>query len=34
MVLTSVGGTSTTADYGKDYTIEEIENTIVPVVAM
>ena len=31
--LDFVGGTSTTADYGKDYTIEEIENTIVPVVA-
>ena len=27
------GGSSTTADFGKDYTIEEIESTIVPVVA-
>ena len=31
--LDFVGGTSTTADYGKDYMIEDIENTIVPVVA-
>ncbi len=27
------GGTSTTADFGKDYTIADIENEIVPVVA-
>ncbi len=31
--LDFVGGTSTTADFGKDYTIEEIENEIVPSVA-
>ncbi|MBQ8279023.1 MAG: protein translocase subunit SecD [Roseburia sp.] len=31
--LDFVGGTSTTADYGKDYTIEEIEADIVPEVA-
>lgn len=31
--LDFVGGTSTTADFGKDYTIEEIENDIVPSVA-
>jgi len=27
------GGTSTTADFGKEYTIEEIENEIVPYVS-
>lgn len=31
--LDFVGGTSTTADFGKDYTIEEIEQNIVPLVA-
>ncbi|MBP3488976.1 MAG: protein translocase subunit SecD [Roseburia sp.] len=31
--LDFVGGTSTTADFGKEYTIEDIENEIVPVVA-
>ncbi|MCR5452126.1 MAG: protein translocase subunit SecD [Lachnospiraceae bacterium] len=31
--LEFVGGTSTQADFGKDYTIEEIEDTIVPVVS-
>ncbi len=31
--LDFVGGTSTTADFGKDYTIEEIEKNIVPLVA-
>lgn len=31
--LDFVGGTSTTADFGKDYTIEEIESEIVPLVA-
>ncbi len=31
--LDFVGGTSTTADFGKDYTIEQIEDQIVPVVA-
>lgn len=31
--LDFVGGTSTTADFGKDYTIEEIESDIVPLVA-
>ncbi len=30
--LDFVGGTSTTADFGQDYTQEEIEATIVPVV--
>ena len=30
--LDFVGGTSTTADYGKEYTIEEIESDIIPVV--
>ena len=30
--LDFVGGTSITADFGKDYTQEEIENTIVPVI--
>lgn len=30
--LDFVGGTSTTAEFDKDYTIEEIESTIVPVV--
>ena len=30
--LDFVGGTSTTADFGKDYTIEEIESQIVPQV--
>ncbi len=31
--LDFVGGTSTTADFGKDYTIEQIESEIVPVVS-
>lgn len=31
--LDFMGGTSTTADFGKDYTIEEIEREIVPKVA-
>lgn len=31
--LDFVGGTSTTADFGTDYTIEEIESEIVPLVA-
>jgi len=31
--LDFVGGTSTTADFGKEYTIEEIEDVIVPEVA-
>lgn len=31
--LEFVGGTSTTADYGKDYTIEEVEAEIIPEVA-
>lgn len=31
--LDFVGGSSTTADFGKDYTIEEIESDIVPLVA-
>lgn len=31
--LDFVGGTSTTADFGKEYTIEEIESEIVPLVA-
>ena len=31
--LDFVGGTSTTADFGKEYTIEEIEKDIVPLVA-
>ncbi len=31
--LDFMGGTSTTADFGKDYTIEEIEGTLVPQVA-
>lgn len=31
--LDFVGGTSTTADFGKEYTIEEIESDIVPLVA-
>lgn len=31
--LDFVGGTSTTADFGKEYTIEDIENEIIPVVA-
>ncbi|MBO5070898.1 MAG: protein translocase subunit SecD, partial [Roseburia sp.] len=31
--LDFVGGTSTTADFGKDYTIDEIEAEIVPLVA-
>lgn len=31
--LDFVGGTSTTADFGKEYTIEEIESDIVPMVA-
>lgn len=31
--LDFVGGTSTTADFGKEYTIEDIESEIVPVVA-
>ena len=31
--LEFVGGTSTTADFGKDYTIEQVEEEIVPVVA-
>lgn len=31
--LDFVGGTSTTADFGKEYTIEDIENEIVPKVA-
>ena len=30
--LDFMGGTSTTADFGKDYTIEEIESEIVPYV--
>ncbi|MBO4213476.1 MAG: protein translocase subunit SecD [Lachnospiraceae bacterium] len=30
--LDFVGGTSITADFGKDYSQEEIENTIVPVI--
>ena len=31
--LEFVGGTSTTADFGKDYTVEEVESEIVPEVA-
>lgn len=31
--LDFMGGTSTTADFGEDYTIEEIESDIVPYVA-
>lgn len=31
--LDFMGGTSTTADFGKDYTIEDIETEIVPLVA-
>ncbi len=31
--LDFVGGTSTTADFGKDYTIEQIESEIVPPIA-
>lgn len=31
--LEFMGGTSTTADFGQEYTIEEIEETIVPEVA-
>ncbi len=31
--LDFVGGTSTTADFGKDYTIDEIEQTIIPEFA-
>lgn len=31
--LDFVGGTSTTADFGQEYSIEEIENEIVPLVA-
>lgn len=31
--LDFVGGTSTTADFGKDYSIEDIESEIVPLVA-
>jgi SecD/SecF fusion protein len=31
--LDFVGGTSTTVDFGKDYTIEEIESDIVPYVS-
>ena len=31
--LDFMGGTSTTADFGRDYSIEEIESEIVPVVA-
>ena len=31
--LDFMGGTSTTADFGKDYSIEEIESEIVPAVA-
>ena len=31
--LDFVGGTSTTADFGKEYSIEEIETTIIPEVA-
>ena len=31
--LDFVGGTSTTADFGRSYTIEEIESEIVPLVA-
>ena len=31
--LDFVGGTSTTADFGKEYSIEEIENDVVPLVA-
>lgn len=31
--LDFVGGTSTTADFGADYTIEEIEATIIPEIA-
>ena len=30
--LDFMGGTSTTADFGKEYTIEDIENDIIPVV--
>ncbi len=30
--LDFMGGTSTTADFGKDYTVEQIEDEIVPVV--
>ena len=30
--LDFVGGTSTTADFGKEYTIEEIESDIIPIV--
>ncbi len=31
--LDFVGGTSTTADFGKEYTIEEIERDVIPLVA-
>ncbi|MCI7108195.1 MAG: protein translocase subunit SecD [Lachnospiraceae bacterium] len=31
--LEFVGGTSISADFGKDYTVEEVEDTIVPEVA-
>lgn len=31
--LDFVGGTSTTADFGRDYTIEEIETDIIPEIA-
>lgn len=31
--LDFMGGTSTTADFGKDYTIEDIESEIVPLVS-
>lgn len=31
--LEFVGGTSTTADFGKDYTVEQVESEIVPEVA-
>lgn len=31
--LDFMGGTSTTADFGKEYTIEEIESSIIPLVA-
>lgn len=30
--LDFMGGTSTTADFGKDMTIEDIENDIIPYV--
>lgn len=31
--LDFVGGTSTTADFGREYTMEEVENDVLPIVA-